>query len=157
VATKSFLVQNFFYFINTSAVNTVRVFRPGRSQQNAQWIWTYPLTAIRTVWSLQVSQCSYSVVSTILSVLLLTRNQGGIPRSSALPLACDDISGNKFSSFSFLFNLPVVLVYRIYNPHICNVHDVYRENAATDVHNLGLLRAAHPMFLIFTTEHLAIR
>jgi hypothetical protein len=36
VATKNSLSQNFFCFISTLAANTLRVFRPSRSQQNAQ-------------------------------------------------------------------------------------------------------------------------
>jgi hypothetical protein len=137
VATKSFLAQNLFYFISTSAANTVRVFRPGRFRQNAQSVWSHPLTDISTVWRLQVSHSAFlsaatAAASTILTILLFACNREGIPKISTLHLAWDNISGNKFSSFSYLFNLPVVLVYRIYGPLICFVHEVYRENASTD-------------------------
>jgi hypothetical protein len=35
---------------NLESPCTSNVFKPGRSQHNAQWIWSNPLTDIKTVW-----------------------------------------------------------------------------------------------------------
>jgi hypothetical protein len=89
----------------TTAANTVLVFRSGRSGQNAQWICSHPLTEVRTVWCVQVSQPPfYNAVTTtaaLILTILFTSNPEAIPKSPTLPLVCDNISGKKFSCSPF--------------------------------------------------------